>query len=147
MCSNCKTISQVVALTVVSLRIAMATVTDLQFHSFGACVALAWIIPSAVNKILWCSLQQQENWPALAYATAHNFETVFLQILFKISYYYYKTKGFNIGQKPMPKSFSEKPPLSDVPTMNRLMWKTTPIAGNNALVRPSWCPLIQLEFC
>ncbi|XP_028952029.1 nucleotide-sugar uncharacterized transporter 1 isoform X2 [Malus domestica] len=28
--------------------------------------ALAWIIPSAVNKILWSSLQQQENWTALA---------------------------------------------------------------------------------
>lgn len=87
MCSNCRTISQVVALTVVSLRIAVATVTDLQFHPFGACVALAWIIPSAVNKILWCSLQQQENRPVLAYATAHNFETVFLQIFFLISYY------------------------------------------------------------
>ncbi|PON86392.1 Sugar phosphate transporter domain containing protein [Trema orientale] len=57
---------KVVALTVVSIGVAVATVTDLQFHPFGACVALAWIIPSAVNKILWCSLQQRENWPALA---------------------------------------------------------------------------------
>ncbi|KAI4344485.1 hypothetical protein L6164_011706 [Bauhinia variegata] len=54
------------ALTVVSIGIAVATVTDLQFHLFGACVAVAWIIPSAVNKILWSKLQQQENWTALA---------------------------------------------------------------------------------
>uniref|UniRef100_A0A9I9E778 Uncharacterized protein n=1 Tax=Cucumis melo TaxID=3656 RepID=A0A9I9E778_CUCME len=46
--------------------VAVATVTDLQFDLFGACIALAWIIPSAVNKILWSSLQQQENWTALA---------------------------------------------------------------------------------
>ncbi|XP_008223847.1 PREDICTED: uncharacterized membrane protein At1g06890 [Prunus mume] len=58
--------SKVLALTVVSFGVAVATVTDLQFHLFGACVALAWIIPSAVNKILWSSLQQQENWTALA---------------------------------------------------------------------------------
>lgn len=58
--------SKVLALTVVSLGVAVATVTDLQFHFFGACIALAWIIPSAVNKILWSSLQQQENWTALA---------------------------------------------------------------------------------
>ncbi|KAI9112544.1 hypothetical protein K1719_016467 [Acacia pycnantha] len=54
------------ALAVVSIGVDVATVTDLQFHVFGACVALAWIIPSAVNKILWCRLQQQENWTALA---------------------------------------------------------------------------------
>ncbi|KAG4378535.1 hypothetical protein GLYMA_17G057400v4 [Glycine max] len=54
------------ALTVVSIGVAVATVTDLQFHFFGACVALAWIVPSAVNKILWSRLQQQENWTALA---------------------------------------------------------------------------------
>ncbi|XP_043713526.1 nucleotide-sugar uncharacterized transporter 2-like [Telopea speciosissima] len=63
-----KTVSfqKVLALTVVSIGVAVATVTDLQFHFFGACVALAWIIPSAVNKILWSNLQQQENWTALA---------------------------------------------------------------------------------
>lgn len=54
------------ALTVVSIGLAVATVTDLQFHVFGACVALAWIVPSAVNKILWSRLQQQENWTALS---------------------------------------------------------------------------------
>lgn len=54
------------ALTLVSIGVAVATVTDLQFHLFGACVALAWIIPSAVNKILWSRLQQQENWTALS---------------------------------------------------------------------------------
>ncbi|XP_027331903.1 nucleotide-sugar uncharacterized transporter 1-like [Abrus precatorius] len=54
------------ALTVVSIGVAVATVTDLQFHVFGASVALAWIVPSAVNKILWSRLQQQENWTALA---------------------------------------------------------------------------------
>lgn len=58
--------SKVLALTVVSIGVAVATVTDLQFQLFGACVALAWIVPSAVNKILWSSLQQQENWTALA---------------------------------------------------------------------------------
>lgn len=59
---------QVLALTVVSVGVAVATVTDLQFHFFGACIAVAWIAPSAVNKILWSNLQQQENWTALAYA-------------------------------------------------------------------------------
>jgi len=60
-------IIQVLALTLVSIGVAVATVTDLQFHLFGACVALAWIIPSAVNKILWSRLQQQENWTALSW--------------------------------------------------------------------------------
>lgn len=55
------------ALTIVSIGVAVATVTDLQFHFFGACVAVAWIIPSAVNKIMWSNLQQQDNWTALAY--------------------------------------------------------------------------------
>lgn len=58
---------QVFTLTVVSIGVAVATVTDLQFNIFGACVALAWILPSAVNKILWSRLQQLENWTALAY--------------------------------------------------------------------------------
>ncbi|XP_077236801.1 nucleotide-sugar uncharacterized transporter 2-like [Tasmannia lanceolata] len=57
---------KVLALTVVSVGVAVATVTDLQFHLFGACIALAWIIPSAVNKILWSNLQQKDNWTALA---------------------------------------------------------------------------------
>lgn len=57
---------KVVALTVVSIGVAVATVTDLQFHFFGACIAVAWIIPSATNKILWSNLQQQESWNALA---------------------------------------------------------------------------------
>ncbi|GMH17939.1 hypothetical protein Nepgr_019780 [Nepenthes gracilis] len=57
---------KVLTLCVVSIGIAVATVTDLQFHLFGACIAFAWIIPSAVNKILWSNLQQQENWTALA---------------------------------------------------------------------------------
>lgn len=58
---------QVLALTVVSIGVAVATVTDLQFNLFGACMALAWIVPSAINKILWSNLQQQDNWTALAY--------------------------------------------------------------------------------
>ena len=62
-----------IALTVVSIGVAIATVTDLQFSLFGACVALAWIIPSAVNKILWSNMQQQENWTALSYV-ASSFE-------------------------------------------------------------------------
>lgn len=63
-----KTVSyqKVIALTTVSIGVAVATVTDLEFHFFGACIALAWIIPSAVNKILWSNLQQQDNWTALA---------------------------------------------------------------------------------
>ncbi|KAA8522730.1 hypothetical protein F0562_009108 [Nyssa sinensis] len=60
------TFQKVLALTVVSIGVAVASVTDLQFHFFGACVAVAWIIPSAINKIMWSNLQQQENWTALA---------------------------------------------------------------------------------
>ncbi|XP_073148986.1 nucleotide-sugar uncharacterized transporter 2 [Henckelia pumila] len=57
---------KVVALIVVSIGVAVATVTDLEFNLFGSCVAVAWIIPSSINKILWSNLQQQENWTALA---------------------------------------------------------------------------------
>lgn len=57
---------QVLALAVVSAGVAVATVTDLEFNLFGALIAIAWIIPSAINKILWSSLQQQGNWTALA---------------------------------------------------------------------------------
>ncbi|KAL3535444.1 hypothetical protein ACH5RR_003905 [Cinchona calisaya] len=57
---------KVLALAAVSIGVAVATVTDLQFHFFGACIALAWIVPSAINKILWSNLQQQENWTALS---------------------------------------------------------------------------------
>ncbi|XP_031493745.1 nucleotide-sugar uncharacterized transporter 2-like isoform X1 [Nymphaea colorata] len=60
------TFNKVLALAVVSLGVAVATVTDLQFNYFGAFVALTWIVPSAVNKILWSNLQQRENWTALA---------------------------------------------------------------------------------
>ncbi|PUZ61027.1 hypothetical protein GQ55_4G237500 [Panicum hallii var. hallii] len=59
-------IRKVITLVVVSFGVAVATVTDLEFNFFGACVALAWIIPSAVNKILWSNLQQSGNWTALA---------------------------------------------------------------------------------
>lgn len=59
-------IVQVLALAVVSAGVAVATVTDLEFNLFGACIAIAWIVPSAINKILWSSLQQQANWTALA---------------------------------------------------------------------------------
>ncbi|KAG6385648.1 hypothetical protein SASPL_154484 [Salvia splendens] len=58
--------SKVAALVVVSVGVAVATVTDLEFNVFGACIAIAWIVPSAINKILWSSLQQQGNWTALA---------------------------------------------------------------------------------
>ena len=75
---------QGLALTVVSIGVAVATVTDLQFHVFGACVALAWIIPSAVNKILWSRLQQQENWTALAYV-------IYNTLKFSISFPYPRT--------------------------------------------------------
>ncbi|KAI7979047.1 hypothetical protein LOK49_Contig535G00007, partial [Camellia lanceoleosa] len=56
----------ILALIIVSIGVAVATVTDLEFNLFGACVAVAWIIPSAINKILWSNLQQQGNWTALA---------------------------------------------------------------------------------
>ncbi|QCE15306.1 translation initiation factor 3 subunit I [Vigna unguiculata] len=59
-------LKQALALTLVSIGVTMATMTDLQFHFFGACVALAWIVPSAINKILWSRLQQLENWTTLA---------------------------------------------------------------------------------
>ncbi|KAK9156378.1 hypothetical protein Sjap_003858 [Stephania japonica] len=58
--------NKVLALVVVSLGVAVATVTDMEFNLFGACAALAWIIPSAVNKILWSDLQQKSNWTSLA---------------------------------------------------------------------------------
>ncbi|CAA0814032.1 Nucleotide/sugar transporter family protein [Striga hermonthica] len=58
--------SKVVSLVVVSFGVAVATVTDLEFNMFGAVIAVAWIIPSAINKILWSNLQQQGNWTALA---------------------------------------------------------------------------------
>ncbi|KAJ8764997.1 hypothetical protein K2173_010467 [Erythroxylum novogranatense] len=63
-----KTVSyrKVFALLVVSAGVAVATVTDLEFNFFGACIAIAWIVPSAINKILWSNLQQQANWTALA---------------------------------------------------------------------------------
>lgn len=58
-------ILQVLALVVVSGGVAVATVEDLEFNFFGACIAIAWIVPSAINKILWSDLQQQANWTAL----------------------------------------------------------------------------------
>ncbi|KAI3810195.1 hypothetical protein L1987_19805 [Smallanthus sonchifolius] len=57
---------KVLALGVVSVGVAVATVTDLEFNMFGACIATAWIVPSAINKILWSNLQQKRNWTALA---------------------------------------------------------------------------------
>lgn len=60
------TFKKVIALAVVSIGVAVATVTDIEFNLFGACIAIAWIIPSAINKILWSNLQQQSNWTALA---------------------------------------------------------------------------------
>ncbi|CAK7324476.1 unnamed protein product [Dovyalis caffra] len=63
-----KTISykKVLALVIVSGGVTVATVKDLEFNFFGACIAIAWIVPSAINKILWSNLQQQANWTALA---------------------------------------------------------------------------------
>lgn len=60
------TLNKVLALAVVYIGVAVATVSDLEFNLFGACIALAWIVPSAVNKILWSNLQQASNWTALA---------------------------------------------------------------------------------
>ncbi|XP_004491526.1 nucleotide-sugar uncharacterized transporter 2 [Cicer arietinum] len=63
-----KTISskKVLALAAVSAGVAVATVSDLEFNLFGAIIAIIWIVPSAINKILWSTLQQQGNWTALA---------------------------------------------------------------------------------
>ncbi|KAJ4830668.1 hypothetical protein Tsubulata_038779 [Turnera subulata] len=63
-----KTISykKILALAAVSAGVGVATVTDLEFNFFGACIAIAWIIPSGINKILWSNLQKQANWTALA---------------------------------------------------------------------------------
>lgn len=63
-----KTISfkKILALAVVSAGVGVATVTDLEFNLFGACIAVAWIIPSGINKILWSNLQKEGNWTALA---------------------------------------------------------------------------------
>ncbi|KAJ0102341.1 hypothetical protein Patl1_03868 [Pistacia atlantica] len=63
-----KTISyqMILALFVVSAGVAVATVTDLEFNLFGAFISIAWIIPSAVNKIMWSKLQKDSNWTALA---------------------------------------------------------------------------------
>ncbi|XP_010252824.2 PREDICTED: uncharacterized membrane protein At1g06890 [Nelumbo nucifera] len=58
--------NKVIALSIVSVGVAVATVTDLEFNFFGACISLAWIIPSAMNKILWSNMQQKGNWTALA---------------------------------------------------------------------------------
>ena len=63
--SMTEVILQVLALVVVSGGVAVATVKDLEFNFFGACIAIAWIIPSSINKILWSDLQQQGNWTAL----------------------------------------------------------------------------------
>ncbi|KAK7267188.1 hypothetical protein RIF29_19853 [Crotalaria pallida] len=60
---------QVLTLAVVSAGVAVATVTDLEFNLFGAIIAVVWIIPSAINKILWSTLQQQGNWTALGSGT------------------------------------------------------------------------------
>ncbi|WOL19430.1 hypothetical protein Cni_G28228 [Canna indica] len=59
-------LQKVISLAFASVGVAIATVTDLEFNFFGACVALAWIVPSATNKILWSNLQQTGNWTALA---------------------------------------------------------------------------------
>ncbi|KAE9458368.1 hypothetical protein C3L33_09724, partial [Rhododendron williamsianum] len=40
------TFNKILALAVVSVGVAVATVTDLEFNLFGACVAVAWIIPT-----------------------------------------------------------------------------------------------------
>ena len=60
------TLLQVLALLAVSIGVAVTTVSDLEFNLFGAIIAVAWIIPSGINKILWSNLQQQNNWTALA---------------------------------------------------------------------------------
>ncbi|KAH0458840.1 hypothetical protein IEQ34_011654 [Dendrobium chrysotoxum] len=60
------TLYKVLALVVVSIGVAIATVTDLEFNLFGASISLAWIVPSAVNKILWSNMQQTGNWTALS---------------------------------------------------------------------------------
>ncbi|KAK4767783.1 hypothetical protein SAY87_002924 [Trapa incisa] len=57
---------KVLALAMVSFCVAIATVTDLEFNLSGAFIAAVWMIPSAINKILWSNLQQKGNRTALA---------------------------------------------------------------------------------
>ena len=109
---NFKTL-QALALTVVSIGVAVATVTDLQFHVFGACVALAWIVPSAVNKILWSRLQQQENWTALSWVIITTFITSHLISLVTL-WFWCTSKNFFLS-------------CLICGLIDRLMWKTTPI--------------------
>lgn len=122
-----------VALTVVSVGVAVTTVTDLQFVFFGACVALAWIIPSAVNKILWSNLQQQQKWTALAYVSCSS-ELVWLR---GINVACEKRFYFWMFHVPFPLIFKHGHSYLRarkyfkishfVNLLNRLMWKTTPI--------------------
>ena len=113
---------QALALTVVSIGVAVATVTDLQFHFFGACVALAWIVPSAVNKILWSRLQQQENWTAMVWV-------IWLFILLAIhKYLLYLYIMLSWSPLPIPIYITIfLSPSLICGLINRLMWKTTPI--------------------
>ncbi|KZV27140.1 hypothetical protein F511_26883 [Dorcoceras hygrometricum] len=55
----------VVAQIVVSFGVAHYSYRP-RIHLFGACIAIAWRIPTSINKLLWSTLQQQENWTALA---------------------------------------------------------------------------------
>ncbi|KAF7094936.1 hypothetical protein CFC21_097204 [Triticum aestivum] len=73
---------KVITLVIVSFGVAVATVTDLEFNIFGACVAVAWIIPSAINKILWSNLQQSGNWTALALLIRLMWKTTPITIFF-----------------------------------------------------------------
>uniref|UniRef100_M8BKC3 Sugar phosphate transporter domain-containing protein n=1 Tax=Aegilops tauschii TaxID=37682 RepID=M8BKC3_AEGTA len=73
---------KVITLVIVSFGVAVATVTDLEFNFFGACVAIAWIIPSAINKILWSNLQQSGNWTALALLIRLMWKTTPITIFF-----------------------------------------------------------------
>ena len=122
--------SQVVALTIVSIGVAVATVTDLEFLFFGACIALAWIIPSAVNKILWSNLQQQENWTALAYVSFMNRSSLILR-------FFYNTISF----PSLPNCWVSK--QFDVEDNSN---HSSLFGCFDALAWPPWCSIIRLEL-
>ncbi|KAK4778723.1 hypothetical protein SAY86_006251 [Trapa natans] len=74
---------KVLALAMVSFCVAIATVTDLEFNLSGAFIAAVWMIPSAINKILWSNLQQKGNWTALAQAALHLLFFISIMLMWK----------------------------------------------------------------
>lgn len=133
---------QVFALAMVSIGVAVATVTDLQFHFFGACVAVAWIIPSAVNKILWSNLQQQENWTALAYNTLTFSFFRILCVLFSFSSCFFSTLVSWIAHY-CKNSFWGPGKIVQANVEDHTYYIILPV-DDDAVTWSSWCPFLWL---